>query len=102
MFGEPVRRAPIPSMSPEAVSITFELRKPSWRMRVCIVRSGASAARAATANSAAIKAIVRFILLSLQFLPVDHRRDVGFGEDRIEHLGRRVDPRVAELARPPG
>jgi len=39
MFGEPVSRAPMPSIRPDAVSITFEFRKPSSRMRVSIVRS---------------------------------------------------------------
>ena len=43
MFGEPVSRGPIWSVNPEASSITFELRKPSWRMRVWIARSGWSA-----------------------------------------------------------
>ena len=45
MFGEPVRRGPMSSVSVSAISITFELRNPSSRMRVCIVRSGVSAAK---------------------------------------------------------
>src|SRR5262249_25468585 len=44
MFGEPVRRGPIESISWLAVSMTLELRTPSWRMAVTISRSTRSSA----------------------------------------------------------
>src|SRR5581483_7211952 len=39
MFGEPINRGPIASISPLANFITCELRKPSYRMRVTMLRS---------------------------------------------------------------
>src|SRR5215470_19434933 len=51
-WGDPVRRGPIPSMSPEAVSITFELARPSWRILAIMSRSTRSSAGRTDANIA--------------------------------------------------
>src|SRR6266404_4456133 len=44
MLGEPVRRGPILSITTLAVSMTLELRKPSWRICVTTSRSTRSSA----------------------------------------------------------
>src|ERR1051325_4158367 len=58
MFGEPVSRGPTKSVIPSAISITFELRKRSWRMRVTTWRSGASAASEAARIKASMGGVV--------------------------------------------
>src|SRR4029077_6557991 len=55
MFGEPVSRAPIESINPEANSITFESRKPSYRIRPIVSKSTFSSDQAAGINQPAMK-----------------------------------------------
>src|SRR6185312_7599097 len=46
MLGEPVRRSPMPSIRPLAISMILELWKPSYRMRLMVSRSTFSWANA--------------------------------------------------------